>query len=98
MDTEQLSAKVELKTTRLIRVFAAYSSQTYLTVATSEMKVYAQLIGECAFFSRLLPEVSRLVFVRLLWLTKAMTSNNNSNPSNSLVINKAHIVAEGGKG
>lgn len=24
-----------------------------------------------------------------------MTSNYNSNPSNSLVINKAHIVAEG---
>ena len=32
------------------------------------------------------------------WLTKATTSNYNSNPSNSLVINKAHIVAEGGKG
>ncbi len=35
------------------------------------------------------------VFVRLLRLTKAMTSNYNSNPSNSLVINKTHIVAEG---
>lgn len=27
-----------------------------------------------------------------------MTSNYNSNPSNSLVINKAHIVAEGERG
>lgn len=29
---------------------------------------------------------------------KAMTSNYNSNPSNSLVLNKAHIAAEGERG
>lgn len=39
-----------------------------------------------------------VLFVRQLRLTSAMTSSYNSNPSNSPVINKAHIVAEGERG
>ncbi len=62
-----------------MQIFAAYSSHSSLSIV----------------FLNNLQNESPVLFVRLLCLTNATTSNYNSNPSNCLVINKAHIVAEG---
>lgn len=43
------------------------------------------------------PQIPPGLLLRRLRLNKPTTSYYNSNPSNGLVINKTHIVAEGGK-
>lgn len=65
-------------------------------VIKKQIKIFASHSSQsCLNVLDNLPFVSFVLFLRLPWLNKAMTSNYNSNPSNSLVINKAHIVAEG---